>query len=47
LAFGLGIASLAEPGTISGDATANHDLADVLAVEVADPDAAIMGALAV
>ena len=32
---------------VAGQATANHDLADVLAVEVADPDTAIMGALTV
>ena len=42
MALGLGIASLAESGTVPGDAPINHHLADVRAVEVADPGAAVV-----
>jgi hypothetical protein len=47
LEFGLGVASPTVPGTVPGQTTPNHDLADVRAVQVADSDAAIARPLAV
>jgi hypothetical protein len=47
LHFGVGVTSLAEPGKVPGDAVMNHDLAHVLALNIADADAPVIGALAV
>jgi hypothetical protein len=47
LAFCLGIAPIAKPGAIPGQTTADHDVADVVALQVADTDAPVVRAIAV